>query len=572
MPITTIESLRDHLQWAMEVEHCTIPPYLCALYSLRPGHNAEAREVILSVFLEEMLHLTLAGNVLNAVGGKPQIDKPGFLRQYPLYLPHSSDAYMVPLSRFSPEALDIFMLIEKPEDGDALPEEDHYDTLGQFYQAIEEGLKTLCTTLGEAAVFTGDPARQIQPTTLDYDGGGRIVAVTDLASALKAIDEIEEQGEGLKHAEVWDGDRNIFHHEREEVAHYFRYQEIKLGRSYKRGDTPQSGPSGEKFTVDWDAVYPMRSNPRSGDYPEDSPIYAKMMEYNRAYSGLLRQLHTAFNGAPQQLAVAVGGMYQIRNMAIELMQMPSGDGVTTAGPAFEYVPADEPQAAKEKRQRIVIEKNGPYQVEGGVRLVRKSIVYSEHGEPLTWRVDEVIPTDETYRLCRCGQSKHKPFCDSSHLGNGFNGTETADSGPRANRAQAFPGTRIVMEDDTTLCADAGFCGNRIEKVWNLIERTDDSIVRFQLMSMCERCPSGRLTYKIDGQTIEPDLPREIAVTPDGPYWVTGGIPVERSDGKPLETRNRMTLCRCGHSNNKPLCDSTHAEIGWRENAPAQTPQ
>ncbi len=254
MPITTLENLRDHLQWAIEVEHCTIPPYLCALYSIKPGHNQEAREVILSVFLEEMLHMTLAANVLNAVGGRPQIDKPDFMRTYPLYLPHSSDAYMVPLSRFSPEALEVFLQIEKPEDSDAPPEEDRYDTLGQFYQAVEEGLKYLCARHGEAAIFTGDPARQILPTSFDYDGGGKVIPVTDLASALAAIDEIEEQGEGLKHAEIWDGDRNIFHPDREEVAHYFRYQEIKLGRSFLRGDTPQSGPSGAQFTVDWNAV------------------------------------------------------------------------------------------------------------------------------------------------------------------------------------------------------------------------------------------------------------------------------------------------------------------------------
>jgi CDGSH-type Zn-finger protein len=220
-----------------------------------------------------------------------------------------------------------------------------------------------------------------------------------------------------------------------------------------------------------------------------------------------------------------------------------------------------------------VQPNGPYLVEGGVRLVRKSIVYSEHGEPLTWRVDAVIPTGETYKLCRCGHSRHKPFCDDSHLRVGFDGTETADTGTRASRAHAFPGTRIVMEDDASLCADAGFCGNRIEKVWNLIERTEESLVRFQLMSMCERCPSGRLTYRIDGQIVEPDLPQEIAVYADGPIWVTGGIPVERSDGKPFETRNRMTLCRCGHSNNKPLCDSTHAEVDWKEavNDPEEQP-
>jgi hypothetical protein len=85
--------------------------------------------------------------------------------------------------------------------------------------------------------------------------------------------------------------------------------------------------------------------------------------------------------------------------------------------------------------------------------------------------------------------------------------------------------------------------------------------------MIERCPSGAYTYSIEeGQPeIEPDLPQQVAVTTEitdqgpinGALWITGNIPIERSDGKPLETRNRVTLCSCGVSKNKPLCDGTH---------------
>jgi rubrerythrin len=138
MAITTIESLREHLQWAIEVEHCTIPPYLAALYSIKAGHNAEAREVVLSVLREEMLHMTLAANMLNAIAGKPQIDKPDFLRRYPLYLPHSSKSFMVPIAKFSREAIEVFLQIERPEGAETPRADDRYDTIGQFYRAIEE--------------------------------------------------------------------------------------------------------------------------------------------------------------------------------------------------------------------------------------------------------------------------------------------------------------------------------------------------------------------------------------------------------------------------------------------------
>src|SRR5690348_11011843 len=161
MPIKDIASLRRHLQWAIELEHSTIPPYLTALYSLHPGKNDEARGVILSVAIEEMLHLTLAANVLNAVGGVPHLDHPSFLPSYPTYMTHSNKAFKVPLGKFSKETLAVFLQIEKPIAHSGLPEDDNYETIGQFYEAIEDGLRHLSAVHGEDKVFTGDPARQL---------------------------------------------------------------------------------------------------------------------------------------------------------------------------------------------------------------------------------------------------------------------------------------------------------------------------------------------------------------------------------------------------------------------------
>jgi hypothetical protein len=91
--------------------------------------------------------------------------------------------------------------------------------------------------------------------------------------------------------------------------------------------------------------------------------------------------------------------------------------------------------------------------------------------------------------------------------------------------------------------------------------------------MVERCPSGALTYRIeaDGPDIELDLPQQVSLTTEitaecpiaGPLWVTGGIPIERADGQPFETRNRVTVCNCGQSHSKPLCDGTHREAALR---------
>ena len=144
--ITTLESLREHLQWAIELEHFTLPPYLCALYSLDAVRNPEASEVVASVLVEEMLHMTLAANLLNAVGGHPRLDSPRMLPGYPRCLPHGDCSFEVPLLRFSPEALDVFLKISSmyrlKVQAQALmemPTEDGITTAGPTFEYVPPG-------------------------------------------------------------------------------------------------------------------------------------------------------------------------------------------------------------------------------------------------------------------------------------------------------------------------------------------------------------------------------------------------------------------------------------------------
>lgn len=217
--------------------------------------------------------------------------------------------------------------------------------------------------------------------------------------------------------------------------------------------------------------------------------------------------------------------------------------------------------------KIVVRPNGPYRVEGDIPLVRKTQVVSEYGEPLTWEKVQTYETHHPYLLCRCGASKNKPFCDASHRNVAFDGTETADVADTASRQVTFEGTHIIVKRDYSICCESGFCANRFSKVEDMLPESDDSRVRSQIIAMIERCPSGSFEYSIEKDTpnIEPDLPRQVAETIEitsqgpilGPLWVTGSISIERSDGQPLQTRNRVTLCCCGRSKNKPLCDGTH---------------
>lgn len=218
--------------------------------------------------------------------------------------------------------------------------------------------------------------------------------------------------------------------------------------------------------------------------------------------------------------------------------------------------------------RIRVQPNGPYVVSGGVPVTRRGIVRSEHGEPMTWQTTSRLDARSTVALCRCGGSANRPFCDGTHATTGFDGTETAPSDTYDERAASYEGTGVVVRDDRSLCEHAGFCGNRVSNVWDMVggSGTEDSVTRAQMMAMIEHCPSGALSFRLtsDGPDIEPELAVEVGVVADGPYYVTGRVPVERADGAHLEVRNRVTLCRCGQSANKPLCDGSHRDAGFRD--------
>lgn len=218
------------------------------------------------------------------------------------------------------------------------------------------------------------------------------------------------------------------------------------------------------------------------------------------------------------------------------------------------------------RPRIEIEAHGPYRVAGVPPLLRAAQVETDHGEPVGWAVGPAIVADDPCRLCRCGLSRAKPLCDDECTSAGFDCTETADRAPSTSRRRVLVGEDVVMTDDQSLCTDAGFCGDRSTNVWKMIGGTADPAVRDRLIQMVRLCPSGRLAYSLrkEGDPVEPAFEPSIFVQDDGPLWVRGGIPVVAADGEPYEIRNRVTLCRCGRSDNKPFCDGTHKRIGFRD--------
>lgn len=215
--------------------------------------------------------------------------------------------------------------------------------------------------------------------------------------------------------------------------------------------------------------------------------------------------------------------------------------------------------------RIETTEDGPF-LAHGLTVRSADYVYSSNDEPMTWSFGDAHDVDgDTAALCRCGHSSNKPFCDGSHQTADWDPTDAElPEQPYAERArrQESPREGYVMLDDTKLCMHAGLCGTAKQTVWQMMPSTDDTEVRGQVIRMVEKCPSGRLTNVIDGDVVEPNLPTEVNVVPGGPLWVTGGVTVTNASGEQLETRNRVTLCRCGASGNKPLCDGSHKDIGF----------
>jgi CDGSH-type Zn-finger protein len=222
-------------------------------------------------------------------------------------------------------------------------------------------------------------------------------------------------------------------------------------------------------------------------------------------------------------------------------------------------------------RKIVVSKDGPYVVSGNVPLNIQIITPNEEGLSWEWKVAKSLKTGEEYSLCRCGHSKNKPFCDSSHEKVKFDGKETATRRPYVRQAQVFEGSTVLLSDAEELCAFARFCDPG-GKIWGLLGQTEDPEVRKLVIREANYCPSGRLVVhdKKNQNLLENKLTPAISVVEDpalgcsGPLWVQGGIRIESENGTPYETRNKVTLCRCGVSINKPFCNGSHASIKFKD--------
>lgn len=221
---------------------------------------------------------------------------------------------------------------------------------------------------------------------------------------------------------------------------------------------------------------------------------------------------------------------------------------------------------------LVVTARGPYLVYGRPPLALQFITTDRDGECTSFREGARFATrSEPTALCRCGQSKRKPYCDGSHLHADWDPQLTAPAERLDDGAERIEGGTLTLHDNAAYCVFARFCHPQGD-TWTLTEHSDDAEARREAIRQASLCPGGRLTA-YDRATQRPfefhfepslGLIEDPAVAASGGLWLRGGIPIRTEEGVAYETRNRTVLCRCGRSANKPYCDGSHVAVKWRD--------
>jgi hypothetical protein len=333
MPIDTVTDLREHLAIATKVELSTIPLYLFAMYSIK-DQDSDAARLIASVVVEEMLHATLVTNLVLAVGGEPDF-RTDVVPRYPSLLPNHTPDLLLTLERCTPELIrHTFMIIESPRAPGAPPEDDTFETLGQFYAALIDALERLDA---DSDLFANIQAhRQLAdpsfyaPVKFDAEDSGGLMLIHDKTSADRALEIIVDQGEGLSD-EKWADPSH------QELTHFYKFEQIASGVT----------PIGD--------VWPVMSDPKTSKFPQEIRCVSDM--FNALYGLMFVTMSDMFSGFGDQPRT-VGMLYTLMSgclapIARYLVQHPIDQGLHAA-PTFEtYAFNGDPWAEASALARLV---------------------------------------------------------------------------------------------------------------------------------------------------------------------------------------------------------------------------
>ena len=212
------------------------------------------------------------------------------------------------------------------------------------------------------------------------------------------------------------------------------------------------------------------------------------------------------------------------------------------------------------KPKIACLANGPYYLLNDTTAAPVPNLRRANGEPCA--------TVRGVALCRCGGSKNKPFCDGTHGAIGFSDRKLSDGS--LDRRTSYAGRRITIHDNRQLCSHAGFCTDRLQTVFRQGNEPwidPDGAAAEEIVATIRQCPSGALSYSIDGvEHRDQERAPAVTVTDHGPYAVTGGVELLGVPFGQEASREHYTLCRCGASKNKPFCDGSHWHAGFRDPA------
>ncbi len=323
--------LQKALQTAVTLEFSTIPPYLCALWSIKNDTHSAAKS-IREVVQEEMLHMALACNMLASIGGSPKIADPDHIPVYPGHLPGGVHPGLIAgLSGLTKDSLAVFMEIERPEtvvahedhvehqdvEGRGNGDDDHDDdvTIGAFYDAIKEAFHKLDPTMTTDDQVTGPLAWTVVRNLDDVD---------------HVIDLIKDQGEG---SDADPTDTGL-----DDLAHYYRFEELYEGRKLEWDPVKKVFHHGAP--LEFPEVWPMAPTPEGGYLQKDvsETVWWHLDEFDKTYTRLLELLQgTWTRGGQASFVHAIDTMFELEKYARPLMQMPiPGQDGATYGPCFRY--------------------------------------------------------------------------------------------------------------------------------------------------------------------------------------------------------------------------------------------
>lgn len=567
---------REHvigaLYEAAELEHNLMCTYLYAAFSLKDGEEegltAEEgaavgrwRRELLAVAVEEMGHLAAVWNITSALGASPRVGRGNFPLD-PGYLPA---CVVVKLAPFNAETLQHFVFLERPHgsaerDGAGFSYERSYvrgmggarltplgvdyDTVGTFYAALGEGLRSLVERYGEADTFDGDPALQLSPDEVDLPGAKRVIC---LKTALAAFDAIVAQGEGAPRDSAG--------------SHYQKFLGVRRELAALTARNPDFAPS---FPAATNPVLRRPPRPEGRVWLENPDAVAAVDVGNASYGLMLRLLAYAYAvrgpSAEKSLIVdlAIGLMQAIAPLAERAARLPAGPSNPRCNAGLSFVALRDAAALPPGRaaRRVFVERFAQL-AEGAAALRasgdRRALAACEQLAALATRAARELDLAAAASPAAVAAAPAP--------------TTASRAAPPAAQAgdavEVVKGEKLELSFEARRCIHSRFCVTGAPQVFLANVQGPwihpDAMPVERLVEVAHACPSGAIRYRrLDGAPDEVAPPVNLATVREaGPYAFRAQLTIDGA-----AAGFRATLCRCGASQNKPYCDGSHHKVGF----------